>query len=48
MPEEKLITPEELAKHNTEASAWVCIRGFVYDVTKFARFHPGGRMVRVL
>lgn len=41
----KTITMAEVATHNSEESAWVAIRGFVYDVTKFVKFHPGGRMV---
>lgn len=39
------ITLEEVAKHGTPDSAWVAINGFVYDVTKFVRFHPGGKKV---
>ena len=41
----KPVTMEELAKHGTEADAWVLIDGVVYDVTKFAKLHPGGRGV---
>jgi len=41
----KAVTLEELAKHNTEADAWVMIDGVVYDVTKFAKLHPGGKAV---
>eukprot|EP00457_Paulinella_chromatophora_P003753 gb/GEZN01003761.1/.p1 GENE.gb/GEZN01003761.1/~~gb/GEZN01003761.1/.p1 ORF type:complete len:546 (+),score=78.53 gb/GEZN01003761.1/:46-1683(+) len=41
----RLIGVEELASHNNEESAWIAIRGFVYDVTKFVKFHPGGRLV---
>eukprot|EP00808_Paulinella_micropora_P016086 g43633.t1 len=42
---DRVIGVQELAQHANEASAWVAIRGFVYDVTKFAKLHPGGRMV---
>lgn len=41
----KEYTLEEVAEHNNEKSAWLAIKDFVYDVTKFAKFHPGGRMV---
>lgn len=41
----RAITLDEVSKHNSEASAWVAIRGYVYDVTKFVKFHPGGRNV---
>lgn len=35
-------TWEDVAQHNTAASAWVIIRGVVYDVTEWADKHPGG------
>jgi len=36
------ITHDEVKKHNTAADAWVIVGGDVYDVTKFAKVHPGG------
>uniref|UniRef100_A0A7S2MRW4 Cytochrome b5 heme-binding domain-containing protein n=1 Tax=Helicotheca tamesis TaxID=374047 RepID=A0A7S2MRW4_9STRA len=36
------ITPDELAKHNTEDDCWVSIHGNVYDLTDFAEEHPPG------
>ncbi|TMW57330.1 hypothetical protein Poli38472_003255 [Pythium oligandrum] len=41
-------TWEQVAKHNTPASAWVIIRGVVYDVTAWADRHPGGRELIML
>jgi len=41
----RVISLEELAQHGTEESAWVGVHGYVYDVTKFAKFHPGGKLV---
>jgi len=41
----KIYTLAEVAQHNTAESAWIAVRGFVYDVTRFAKFHPGGRLV---
>ncbi|KXN67834.1 delta 5 fatty acid desaturase [Conidiobolus coronatus NRRL 28638] len=38
----KTYTWQEVAAHNTHKSAWIGIRGKVYDVTKFLYRHPGG------
>ena len=35
-------TYKDVAKHNTEDSAWTVIHGKVYDVTKWLVYHPGG------
>jgi cytochrome b involved in lipid metabolism len=36
------VTLEELAQHNKEGDAWIGVNGFVYNVSVFARVHPGG------
>ncbi|XP_022688812.1 cytochrome b5 reductase 4-like isoform X4 [Varroa jacobsoni] len=36
------VTPEELEKHCTPDDAWICIKGNVYNVTRYLDFHPGG------
>ena len=41
----KAFTFEEVAKHNTAADNWLIIHGGVYDVSKFAAEHPGGKKV---
>ena len=39
------ISRAEVARHATAESLWVILGGRVYDLTKFAKFHPGGRVV---
>ena len=41
------VAPETLAGHNTQASAWLAIRGTVYDVTAYLARHPHGAQVIV-
>ncbi|XP_005324806.2 cytochrome b5 reductase 4 isoform X1 [Ictidomys tridecemlineatus] len=36
------VTEEELKKHNKKEDCWICIRGFVYNVSSYMEFHPGG------
>jgi cytochrome b involved in lipid metabolism len=35
----------EVRRHNQRNDAWLVVRGVVYDVTSFARRHPGGSSV---
>ena len=37
-----LVTPDELARHNTESDCWLAIQDKVYNVTPYMKFHPGG------
>eukprot|EP00357_Protocruzia_adherens_P002413 CAMPEP_0115044440 /NCGR_PEP_ID=MMETSP0216-20121206/47484_1 /TAXON_ID=223996 /ORGANISM="Protocruzia adherens, Strain Boccale" /LENGTH=527 /DNA_ID=CAMNT_0002426989 /DNA_START=25 /DNA_END=1608 /DNA_ORIENTATION=- len=41
--QQTLYTEEELAAHNTPENAWLAIDGNIYDITKFAAMHPGGK-----
>lgn len=38
-----LVTKDQLAAHNKKDDVWMCIRGIVYNVTRYLDFHPGGR-----
>ncbi|KAM7472253.1 hypothetical protein LguiA_010436 [Lonicera macranthoides] len=40
--EKKYITIEELEKHNKPDDLWISIQGKVYNVTDWAKRHPGG------
>jgi len=37
------LTRDEVKKHSKPDDAWVIVDGDVYDVTKFAKLHPGGK-----
>ena len=41
----KVISWGEIVKHSTKESLWVVLHGCVFDLTKFADSHPGGRHI---
>ena len=43
----KTFTRDEVAKHNTDTDLWVIIDSRVYDLSKFIKFHPGGKSVLI-
>jgi len=34
---------EEVKQHKTDEDAWTVLRGRVYNISPYIRFHPGGR-----
>ncbi|CUG90512.1 nitrate reductase, putative [Bodo saltans] len=44
-PAVKIFSMAEVQRHNQRSDAWIVVRGVVYDVTSFARRHPGGSSV---
>ncbi|KAJ4833789.1 hypothetical protein Tsubulata_014706 [Turnera subulata] len=41
---QKYISRAELAKHNNPGDLWISIQGKVYNVTEWAKVHPGGEL----
>jgi len=41
----KILSLEEVQKHNDKQSTFIVIHGNVYDITQFAAEHPGGEEV---
>ncbi|XP_073007734.1 acyl-lipid (9-3)-desaturase-like [Typha latifolia] len=42
--EKRLISTEELNKHNVASDLWISIQGKVYEVTNWVKDHPGGEL----
>lgn len=36
---------EEVKHHNTEEDGWTVIKGIVYNISPYLRFHPGGAKI---
>ncbi|KAI3756883.1 hypothetical protein L1987_56707 [Smallanthus sonchifolius] len=46
--ETKLISLDEVSKHDKKNDCWLIISGKVYDITPFVDDHPGGDEIMVL
>jgi len=38
-------TAEEVKQHTTDDDCWTVYKGIVYDITEYAKVHPGGRKI---
>lgn len=38
----RVVTMEEVSRHNRPDDCWIIIGGVVYDVSEFLSVHPGG------
>jgi len=45
MSDQKEFTVAEVRSHNTAQDGWVIIDGKVFDISKFAKLHPGGTQI---
>jgi len=41
----RTVAQSELAQHKSPGDIWMAVDGHVYDVSKFARLHPGGSQI---
>ena len=41
----RVVTQSELRGHSDRGDAWIAIRGKVYDITEYAKRHPGGSII---
>ena len=44
MKQTKWYSLEEVKQHNTKGDYWVVIDGGVYDISRWAPYHPGGEL----
>lgn len=42
MAQDKLLSADEVAKHNKKDDLWIIIHGHAYSLEDFAPEHPGG------
>ena len=44
-PNQVFYTLENVAKHSTKDDCWTIHKGKVYDITAYAKIHPGGKVI---
>mmetsp|Transcript_57272 Transcript_57272/g.78688 ORF Transcript_57272/g.78688 Transcript_57272/m.78688 type:complete len:81 (+) Transcript_57272:511-753(+) len=44
-PDTIYYTPEQVAEHSSEDDCWTVYKGRIYDVTQYAKVHPGGKKI---
>jgi hypothetical protein len=44
----RLITIDEVKQHNSEGSMWTVLKGGVYDISPYMKYHPGGACPHIL
>ncbi len=35
----------KLEKHNTPEDAWIVVKGYVFDISRYIGSHPGGTVI---
>lgn len=41
----RLISMDEVRKHQTEGQMWTVLKGRVYNISPYMKFHPGGTAI---
>ena len=44
-PNQVFYTLDDVAKHATKDDCWSIYKGKVYDITAYAKIHPGGKVI---
>lgn len=44
-PNQVFYTLQEVAQHGSEDNCWTIFQGKIYDVTDYAKVHPGGKKI---
>ena len=44
-PDQVFYTAEEVAKHASKTDCWTIHKNKIYDITEYAKVHPGGKVI---